>query len=201
MYEYWIGQGVDYDAIWNAYEQGEGYIQKYHSMRVHLIRITLREQPRHLPLFNFEVVFKTIKGYFHDLKKNCLTQDDYIMAGPLFIYSVKRESGIWDFLGELRQLIMLGSTLADEKIMGQKIENMDKKLEFLRKHFGNEVSPKDFERFMKAKTPRTLEKAVRKLIEQGIERIEISREPFKGQIKEIESSLVDVKAIPGDLSE
>src|SRR5438477_7847545 len=161
--QYWIGKGVDYDELWSAYEQGDGYIDKYGSTRVHLFRLTLREQPQHLPLFNFEAVFKTVKGYFHDLKEQCLTRDDYCNAGPLFIYRVDRGSGIWEFLGELRQLLMLGTTLADEKVMGQRLENIEKKIELLRKHFGDAVRPEDFQRFMKARTPRQLEQAIQKL--------------------------------------
>lgn len=193
MYEYWIGKDVDYNRLWEAYEQGDGYIQKYVSMRVHLIRIKLRQQPKNLPLFNFEAVFKTIKGYYHDLKKTCLNPNEYSEAGPLFIYSVNRDSVIWEFLGELRQLLMLGTTLADEKTIGQKMDNLDKRMEFLKKHFGSAVSPQDFQRFMEAKSPRALEKAVQRLIKQGIEKIEISKEPFKGDIKQIEPSLIDIK--------
>ncbi len=195
MYQYWIGDDIDYDKIWDAYESGSAYIQKYNSMRVHLIRIKLREQERHLPLFNFEVVFKTIKGYFHDMKQLCLSEEDYLSAGPLFIYSVNRASGVWDFLGELRQLLLLGTTLADEKVIGQKIENIEKRMEFIKKHFGGAISAGDFQRFMKAKSPRQLERAVQKLIEQGIEKIEISKEPFRGDIQQIEPSLTDMKAL------
>src|SRR4051794_35157744 len=107
-HEYWIGENVDYDGIWSAYESGQGYIAKFQSMRVHLLRVSLQAQPREQPLFSFEAVHKTIKGYFHDLKKFCLTQDEYDAAGPLFIYQVSRSSGVWDFLGELRQILMLG---------------------------------------------------------------------------------------------
>lgn len=193
MHEYWIGEGVNYDKLWSAYEEGQGYIQKFHSMRVHLLRIELSQHPKNLPLFNFEAVFKTIKGYYHDLKKYCLSSDEYMSAGPLFIYSVNRNSGVWDFLGELRQLLMLGTTLADQKTVGQQLDNMDKKMEFLRKNFGNAISPEDFQRFMRAKSPRQLQKAVQKLSEQGIQRIAVSKAPFEGDIKQIESSLVDLK--------
>lgn len=195
MYEYWIGKGVDYESLWSAYEEGEGYIQKYRSMTVHLFRMTLKEQPSEMPLFNFEAVFKTVKGYFHDLKQACLSRDEYNTAGPLFIYGVSRGSGIWDFLGEPRQLLMLGTTLADEKVMGQKLENMDKRIEFMKKHFGHSACPRDYERFIKAKTPRELEQAVLKLIRQGIAKIEISSLPFTGDIKEAEASLVDIKGL------
>jgi hypothetical protein len=194
-FEYWIGEGVDYDAIWAAYESGSRYAQKFSSMRVHLLRVTLREQPRELPLFNFEVVYKTIKGYFHDFKQACLPRDEYQVAGPLFIYRVDRSSGIWDFLGELRQLLMFGTSLADEKLMGGRLTSLDKRVEFIRKHFGNAVSREDFERFMRAKTPRQLERAVHKLFAQGIQRVEVSSQPFVGDIQATEATLIDVKAL------
>ena len=195
MYEYWIGKDVEYDQIWDAYDAGEGYIQKYHTMRIHLIRIKLKQPPLELPLFNHEAVFKTIKGYFHDLKHLCLSHDEYILAGPLFFYSVDRGSGIWSFLGELRQLLMLGTTLADEKVIGEKLSNMDRRMELLKKHFGGVVSPEDFQMFMRAKTPRQLEKAVQRLIDQGIEKVEISSEPFVGDIESTKSTLIDIKSV------
>jgi len=164
-------------------------------MRVHLLRITFREQPQQYPLFNFEAVYKTVKGYFHDLKKFCMTSDEYDTAGPLFIYQVGRSSGVWDFLGELRQILMLGTSLADEKVIGEKLNNLDKRLEFVRKHFGDAVSPEDFEMFMRARTPRHLERAVRKLIEQGVQKVEVSGKPFEGDIQITEATLVDLKQL------
>lgn len=195
MHEYWIGEGVDYGAIWSAYEAGDGYVEKFNSMRVHLFRMTLRQQPAELPLFNFEAVFKTVKGYFHDLKENCLSKEEYRTAGPLFIYDVRRGSGIWNFLGELRQLLVLGTTLADEKIMGQRIGNIQKRIDLLNRNFGSVASLEDYERFMNANTPRQLEDAVRKLLDQGIERIQISTQPFTGSVEAIEPSLVDIHGL------
>lgn len=195
MYEYWIGQGVDYDRIWGDYEKGQSYINKYYSMEVHLIRIGFQHQTSDQPLFNFEAVFKTIKGYFHDLKQYCLSNDEYTTAGPLFIYSVERNSGLWSFLGELRQILLLGTTLSDEKTIGQKLENMDKRIEFLKKHFGNAVRPEDFNRFMKAKSSPELERAIQNLYRQKIKSVEISSEPFKGDVQQIQPSLVDIKRL------
>lgn len=186
---------MDFGGVWDAYDSGQPYIDKYDSMRVHVIRIRLTHQPARLPLFNHESVFKTIKGYFHELKRLCLSEDEYFSAGPLFIYSVERESGMWTFLGELRQLLLLGTTLADEKMSGEKLVNMDKRIEFMKKHFGDAVSPKDFQMFMKAKTPRQLEKALQRLVEQGIERIEISSKSFEGNIEETKATLVDIKGL------
>ena len=37
--EYWIGEGVDYRGVWDAFLKGTSYIEKYNSMTVHLLRI------------------------------------------------------------------------------------------------------------------------------------------------------------------
>ncbi len=44
IYEYWIGQDTDYASVWRAYEEGTGYIDKFRSMRVHLLRIELDQE-------------------------------------------------------------------------------------------------------------------------------------------------------------
>jgi hypothetical protein len=195
-YEYWIGKGVDYERVWRDYESGLEYVDKFISIRSHLIRIELTEFPKHLPLFNHEVVYKTIKGYFHDLKQICFSADEYVYAAPLFLYSVGRGSGVWEFLVELRQLLLFGTTLADEKTVGQKLDNIDKRLEILRKHFGDAVRPRDFQKFMQARTSAQIDLAIQKLIRQGIRRVQISKEPFDGSIEAIEASLVDLRRLP-----
>lgn len=195
VYEYWIGEDVDYEKVWRDYEAGLLYIDKFKSMKVHLIRIELNQFPANLPLFNHEAVYKTMKGYFHDLKQLCLSPDEYNYAGPLYLYDVRRGSGIWDFLGELRQLLLLGTTLTDEKVIGQQLDNLDKKLEIIKKHFGDSIRPEDFQRFMEARTPQQIEAAFQKLIQQGIRKVEVSKIPFEGDIEAIEASLIDLKIL------
>jgi len=155
----------------------------------------LKSSARELPLFNFEAVYKTIKGYFHDLKTAYLTRDEYERAGPLFVYRVDRSSGIWDFLGELRQLLMFGTSLADEKLMGERLAGIDRRMEFLRKNFGHSLRLEDMERFMSAKTPRQLERAMKRLFAQGILRVEVSSEPFTGDLQSTQTTLVDLKQL------
>lgn len=193
--EYWIGKNVNYDDIWQAYERGQAYVDKFRAMRVHLIQLRFANFTPDLPLFNHEAVYKTLKGYFHDMKYLCYPSTVYDSAGPLFLYGVQRGSGIWEFLGELRQLLLFGTTLADEKLIGQRLSNMDKRLEIRQKHFGATVTPEDFEAFAKAKTPRQLQRVFNKLIEQGIESVKISRKPFTGDVKEIEDSMTDIKGL------
>ncbi len=79
--EYWIGEEIQYESLWNAYESGFAYIDKFRSMRVHLLRVELTQFPVDLPLFNHEAVYKTIQGYFHDFKRACLTHEEYDRAG------------------------------------------------------------------------------------------------------------------------
>jgi len=197
--EYWIGRNVDYDGVWTAYDDGSGYIDKFWSMRAYALRITLTQPNQRAPIFNFEAVYKTFKGYFHDLKHACLSPDEYNRAGPLFIYSVDRGSGIWTFLGELRQLLLFGTTLADEQLMGQRISNLEKKLDILGRYFGNQALDHDaFAAFAEAKTPSDLDRALKKLFEQGLEKVEISKLPFTGDIRQIESSFIELKKIIKD---
>ncbi len=192
--EYWIGENINFDEIWRAYDAGKGYIDKYHSMEVHLIEIEFETPTNNLPLFSHEAIFKTLKGYFHELKLLCLSNHDYNVAGPLFFYEVSRGSAKWSFLGELRQLLLFGSTLSDEKLIGQSIDNIDKKLTLLKNHFGPEtINPDDFKAFMNAKTPVELEKAVNKILEHKIKSVKISKKPFKGEIEDARGSLVDLK--------
>ena len=193
--EYWIGEGIDYDELWNAYDDGIGYVDKFRSMDVHLLRITFAEPSASSPLFNLEAVYKTLKGYFHDLKTAVLSADEFALAGPLFLYRVDRGSGIWDFLGELRQLLMLGTSLSDEKVMGERLGNLDARIMFLRRHFGDAVRPEDFEAFMKARTPRQLSKAMQRLIDQRIQSVQISRESFRGEPPSLDEAVIELKGL------
>src|SRR3989304_10631786 len=116
--EYWIGKGIDFDEIWSIYDEGQGYIQKYTSMEVHVLQLTFDQYSTKFPLFNFEAVLKTSKGVFHNLKKNYLSQGEYNQAGPLFFYDVCRSSEKWRFLGEIKPLILFGISLWNQIIKG-----------------------------------------------------------------------------------
>ena len=191
--EYWIGKNTDYYGIWRSYENGTAYIKKYKTMSVHLLELKLSIPQPEDPLFNHEAVFKTLKGYFHDLKFICLSRDEYGAAGPIFLYSVDRGSGIWRFLGGLRELVLFGTTLSDEKLVGQRLENLDKKLKILREHFGGNLREEDFQRFMNATCSEELDYAVRKIFEQGIESVRISTKPYEGKVDETENLLIELK--------
>ena len=180
VYEYWIGLDVNVKQIWRDYEAGLelGYDQKFYERTCHLLEIEF-DVPVEYPIFASEAIFKTTKRYFHDLKRACLTPRDYDLAAPLYFYGVERGSAIWQWLGELRQLILFGTTLGDEKVVGQTLDNIDKKLSILSKYFGSSVNRKDFDAFMIAKTAPDIEAAVRKMLKQQIKRVSISKEPVR----------------------
>jgi hypothetical protein len=193
-YEYWIGQGVDFAGVWNDYESGLDYIDKYRTMRVHLIRFTFEQPPSIWPLFNHEAIYKTIKGYFHELKRLCFTEHEYAVAGPLFLYEVDRGSGIWSFLGELRPLYLLAMTLVQEKIVGQRLENLEKMLEINNKYFGGTANISDFEQFINATPSPDVQLGVSKLFDQGLEKIEISEESFRYRVPR-QLRMVNIKSL------
>lgn len=204
--EYWIGKGIDLRRVWDDYEQGAGYIYKYSTMSPHLIQFTFSNPEAKSPLFNYEAVLKTMKAYFHESKYLSLSQNDYNNAGPLFLYEINRGSAIWSFLGGVRQLILFGTTLADEQLKNLLLDNqlkdlsiLDKKIEILKKYFGDSAEMKDFRQFMSAKKPEDLRKAVNRMMLEGIEKVEISTVPFKGNIQEVKASLVDIKKELGSI--
>lgn len=197
IYEYWIGQDVDYKSVWQSYEEGIGYIDKFRSMRVHLLRIKLMQFPSDLALFNHEAVYKTIKGYFHDLKLYGLSKSEYNSTGPLFLYSVDRGSGIWNFLGELQPLITLAITLAEGRNLHQGLVNFDKKLQIIQRYFPG-ANPHDIKRLMRANSQQTLQFALNKLITQGIQGVKVSLKPFEGDFGATEQSLFNFQTLAVD---
>ena len=86
FYEYWIGKGINLRKYWSAYKGGQGYMRKFEEMQCYVLEITFETPLKHFPLFNLEPIYKTIKSYYHELKKDILSRDEYGSAGPLFIY-------------------------------------------------------------------------------------------------------------------
>lgn len=193
IYEYWIGRNVNLDALWRDYENGAGYEEKFRKTTCHLIEIEFDVPPLGDPIFAFEAVFKTTKRYFHDLKQLCTSTRDYEEAAPLYFYGIERGSAIWQWLGELRQLILFGTTLGDEKVVGQTLDNLDKKLSILSKYFGSGVNPKDFDAFMRAKAQPEVEAAVRKMLKQKIRSVRISKRPMRQLQSPEPGDFVEVK--------
>ncbi len=189
--EYWIGEGIDVRAVWRDFGEGRGYEDKLRQISPHLLEIEF-EAPTSDPLFSFEAVFKTTRRYFNDMKQLCFAPWEYDRAAPLYFYGVDRGSAIWRWLDELRQLLRFGTTLGDENVVGQTLDNLDKKLSILQKYFATGVNPKDFDAFMRAKAAPEIEAAVRKMLRQRIKRVSISTKPAH-ELEHANVQLIDVK--------
>ncbi len=196
FYDFWIGKDSNLSDYWAAYQEGDGYKRKFSSMKCHIIEITFEKTSKELPLFNLEPIYKTLKAYYHDLKQDILSPDEYGSAGPLFIYEINRGSGIWTFLGEIWYLLILGTTLKEEKIKGQRIDNMEKKLKILKEYFGeSNVRPELFQEFMNADTPNEMEQAMQNLFNERIKTIKISKSPIITSIDEAKKEMIDLSQI------
>lgn len=196
FYEYWIGKDVNLKKYWDAYKSGQGYMSKFSDMECHVIEITFDYPPKELPLFNLEPVYKTLKSYYHEIKRDILSKEEYNSAGPLFVYEINRGSGIWTFLGELWYGLVLGTSLTEEKIKGQQLDNLDRKLRMLKEYFGEEnVRPELFDVFMRANTPIETQEALQNLFQEKIKTIRISKHPFTGEIEENRVEMIDIKVL------
>jgi hypothetical protein len=195
--EYWIGKDVDLDTLWSDFQQGGGYIEKVTQAEVHLLRLTFGGHPPYLPLFDHEVIYKTVKATFHDVKEACLTPGDYDEAAPIFLYRVDRGSGIYEFFAELKPLIpyvaMLGTVVMG--YLGFLIKEQDlleKKIAFLQTKFPR--APNIYvKQYIGAHTPWRRRAIVQQLIEKGyLERIEVSKRSVTGKAHPETEEMVDV---------
>ena len=82
--QYWMGKGLDLNSLWHDFDNGSDYMQKVAASQLYLLRLTFANHPPHLPLFDHEVVFKTVKGTFHDVKAECLTPKAFARWPPFF---------------------------------------------------------------------------------------------------------------------
>ncbi len=197
FYEYRIGKGIDIENIWSIFDEGKGYIEKYKSMEVYALRLQF-DSALNLPLFDHEAISKTVKSLFHDLKKECLPESEYDHFGPIFLYEINRGSAIWTFVAELKPLLILSTVLSIaliwRKYEGQSTDNLNKKIDYIRKLYPR-APVLDIQDFTHAWTAIGRKKVLKRLAEQGLKSIKISKQPFKGQ-KDIE--VIDVSAIIED---
>jgi len=95
--EYWTGKDIDFKKLWDAYNSGKnGYIRKFHTMKMATVRLEFSLPPKGDPLFNLEANLKTLKGLYWQFKNYCLSDPhERDEAGPLFVYSIERGSSHW----------------------------------------------------------------------------------------------------------
>jgi hypothetical protein len=193
---YWMGKGLDLDGLWQDFDNGSGYIQKVGSSRLHLLRLTFDNHPERLPLFDFEVLFKTVKGTFHDVKAQCLTPEAYDRAAPIFLHRVDRGSGIFEFLAQLDPLmtwvVALGAAATwYRKSFAADQELDEKRLTFIRTNFPN-ASNSDIQAYMKAWTTFGRRQVLHHLIGQHLGRVEVSKTPHNPPDS---PAMIDMKVI------
>lgn len=177
--EYWTGKEVNYDKIWHEYLAGkDGYIKKFRSSEYYLMQLEFDFPDLDLPLVNFDVIEKTIKGCYHDLKKQYFPEE-YEKLGPLFLYKVERGSGIFEFLGQFSQLIVLSIWL----VPGIKNEI----IEILREHKKGLQIKNQIEKINlidSIKDSKIPEQVKTNLINEGLSSLKIDLQaPFDGTIE------------------
>ncbi len=193
FYEYWIGKNIDLENIWKIFDEGKGYIEKYKSMEVYMLRLKFENSNSQLPLFDQEAVSKTIKSVFHDLKIECLP-DRYNSLGPIFLYEINRGSDIWSFLAEISPTIVLSAALLWLKFENKCLDNLEKKMSIAEKlkNLFPHATDVDIQDFIKAWTFIGRNKVINRLYSRGLKGIQISKRPFNGE-KEIE--FIDITEI------
>lgn len=194
--QYWMGKGLNLDVLWRDFDSGSGYMQKVSVSQLHLLRLTFAGHPIHLPLFDHEVVFKTVKGTFHDVKSECLTQQAYDDAAPIFLHRVDRGSGVFEFLAQLDPLmtwvVALGAAAMWYRTSLAADQELDeKRLAFIRKEFPT-ASLSDVQAYMKAWTTFSRRRVLERLIGQNLQRVEVSKTPYSPPAL---PTMVDMKVV------
>jgi hypothetical protein len=179
--QYWMGKGLDLDGLWRDFDSGSGYMKKVAASPLHLLRLTFADHPPHLPLFDHEVVFKTVKGTFHDVKAECLTPEAYDEAAPIFLHRVDRSSGVFEFLAQFDPLmtwiVALGAAATwYQKSLAADQELDEKRLTFIKVNFPS-ASTSEVQAYMKAWTTFGRRRVLHRLIGQHLERVEVSKSP------------------------
>lgn len=196
--QYWIGKDLELDQLWEDFESGREYIQEVSKCRLHLLRLTFAGHPIQMPLFDHEIIYKTVKGTFHDVKTECFTPEAYAEAVPIFLYSVERGSGIFEFLAQFDPLITWVVALGAAATWYRKALVLDNNFDqerflFIKRNFPN-ASATDIKAYMKAWTTFGRRRVLHRLIDQGLRRVEMSREPLSDAMQQSQS-MVDMQVI------
>ena len=179
--QYWMGKGLDLEGLWHDFDGGSGYVQKVAASPLYLLRLTFAQHPPHLPLFDHEVVFKTVKGTFHDVKAECFTPEAYDEAVPIFLHRVDHGSGVFEFLAQFDPLVtwvvaLGGAAVWYRNSLAADQEFDEKRLAFLKTNFPG-ASTSDVQKYMKAWTTFGRRHVLHRLIGQNLERVEVSSSP------------------------
>jgi len=87
--KYWMGKNIDFQELLDDYHRGLEYIEKVNKTESSLLKINFNIPEINQPVFAHELIYKTIKGSFHDFKSYCLDQSEYNKSTPIFLYEIK----------------------------------------------------------------------------------------------------------------
>jgi hypothetical protein len=194
--QYWMGKGLDLDRIWQDFDDGSGYIKKVSASPLHLLRLTFGQHPASLPLFDHEVLFKTVKGTFYDVKAECFSTEVFADAAPIFLHRVERGSGVFEFLAQFDPLMtwvvaLGGAAMWYRKALSADQELDEKRLSFIKTNFPN-ANASEVQAYMKAWTTFGRRRVLHRLIGQHLERVEVSKSPLGSSQQ---STMVDMKVV------
>lgn len=196
--EYWMGKGIDLDPLWNDFDSGkEGYISKVSNTELYILRLTFEGHPIHLPLFDHELIYKTVKNTFHDAKYECLNSTEYNEAIPIFLYKIDRGSGIYEFIAQYDPIATYVSTLVAayhwyNKDLSSAAENDEKRFEFIQKNFPD-APEEEKKKYITAWNKFQRRKALERLMDRSLSKIEISQKPINSEnANEIEFTNIQI---------
>lgn len=197
--QYWIGKGLNLEEVWQDFDSGTAYMAKVENTQNHLLRLTFSGHPKHLPLFDHEAIYKTVKGTFHDIKAECLSPRAYNAAAPIFLYRVDRGSEIFEFLAELQPLLPYLAALGAAMMWHRNALNIDARMDernwkFIRSNFPR-ANDSDLAAYMKAWSTWGRRRVLARLIEQGLHRVEVSKTPITREESHQSIDMVSVSDI------
>jgi hypothetical protein len=200
--EYWTGKGIDFDSLWEDYDGGGGYIAKVESSELYLLRLTFSAHPKSLPLFDHEAIYKSVKGSFHDIKRECLSPHDYDSAAPIFLYRIDRGSAVYEFLAEIKPLFPYIAAVAAAGMWYRGAIRKDQDYDetcwkFIKEQFPR-ATDEDYAAYIKASTTWGRRKVLQRLIRLGLHRVEMSKYPVTVETPAESQEMVKVAGFADD---
>lgn len=194
--KYWIGSGVDLDAIWQDFDHPPAMIENTRHNQLHMLRLNFTSPAGHLPLFSHEAVYKTVRGTYHEVAEVCLPASQRQSLAPLFLHGVRRGSTIFEFLGQLDPILTWAAAFGAAAVGYRALLSTDQqfdeaRLAFIRKNFPN-ATPEDELAYISAWTTFGRRKVLRRLYEQGIASVEVSRNPLTPDTPTVETFVIDI---------
>jgi uncharacterized protein (DUF433 family) len=175
--QYWIGKDLPLGDLWQAYQGGIDYLEKFNHIEAHFLEISFSESAEGTPFGSFEVVYKTIKSYFHQIKQTCF-QNEYSDLAPLYFYSAFRHPTRYLFLGQINPLLIMAISLIEKKFIGDSFSDTKQILEFVRINFPEALVEDKLNQFQASRGNHIDKDYFEKLINLGLSGVKVTKKPF-----------------------